>query len=404
MALSTYEEVRPWARAIKAKTAAREMPPWFIEKTVGIQRFKDDPSLSNEEIARVGKWVDGGAPRGNPSDLPPPRNYADASGWSIGTPDLVVSSPVMTVRAVAPDWHGEVGPVPLGLTEDRYVMAAEVKEVRLGRGAHERASGKSGDLNYFALHHAGVREQYSDEVTARLTETGEADQARQGEGFYLVYELGQNATIYPANTGVVLRAGSSLSFTLHLHSTGKELPVRVDVAFKFHPKSFKPKYIQQGFVTMGGNTQELDLPAGRPNLRYDGFYTMPRSGILTTFEPHLHMSGKRMCVEAIYPNGTREMLNCSGYNHNWVRVYVYEDDAAPLLPKGTILHIIGWYDTTASNPRNVEPRNWKGWGNRSIDDMFIFLPKVTFVTDEQFKELVAERQGKQRATATTGNQ
>jgi hypothetical protein len=403
MSLTTYEETRPWARAIKAKTATREMPPWFIEKNVGIQRFKDDPSLSDEEIARVGTWVDSGAPRGNPADMPPARQYADGSGWSIGTPDLVVSSPVSVVKAMAPDWHGEVGPVPLGLTEDRYVMAAEVREVRTGQDALERTSGKSGDLNYFALHHAGVREQYSDEVVAKLAERGEADDSRPGEGFYLVYELGQNATVYPANTGVILRAGSSLSFTLHLHSIGKDVPVRVDVAFKFHPKDFKPKYVQQGFISMGGNTSELDLPAGRRNLRYDGFYTMPKSGILTTFEPHLHMSGKRMCVEAIYPTGSREMLNCAGYNHNWVKTYVYEDDAAPLLPKGTILRIMGWYDTSESNPRNIEPRNWKGWGNRSIDDMFIFLPKVTFVTEDQFKELLAERQAKERVTSTASN-
>ena len=115
MPLTTYKHVRPWATAIKRATAKREMPPWFIEKNIGIQRFIDDPSLSDEEIATIAAWVDSGAPRGNPSDMPPPRTYADASGWTIGTPDLVVSTPVMTVRARAADWHGEVGPVPIGL-------------------------------------------------------------------------------------------------------------------------------------------------------------------------------------------------------------------------------------------------------------------------------------------------
>ena len=112
---------------------------------------------------------------------------------------------------------------------------------------------------------------------------------------------------------------------------------------------------------------------------------------LTTFEPHMHASGKRMCVEASYPDGRREMLNCAGYNHNWVKVYSYDDDVAPLLPAGTVLNIIGWFNNTASNPRVVDPRNWKGWGNRSIDDMFIFLPKVTFLTEEQYVEEVAAR-------------
>ena len=93
MALTTYEQVRPWARSIKTCTAKREMPPWFIEKNIGIQRFKDDPSLNDAEIATIGAWVDAGALRGNPADMPPPRQYADPAGWTIGTPDLIVSSP-----------------------------------------------------------------------------------------------------------------------------------------------------------------------------------------------------------------------------------------------------------------------------------------------------------------------
>ena len=89
MSLITYDDVRPWARAIKLKTSLREMPPWFIEKNVGIQRFKDDPSLSDEEIATIASWVDSGAPRGNPADMPPPRTFTDASAWSIGTPAMM---------------------------------------------------------------------------------------------------------------------------------------------------------------------------------------------------------------------------------------------------------------------------------------------------------------------------
>src|SRR5262245_11854175 len=102
MSLVTYEEVRPWARAIKQKTRAREMPPWFIDKSVGIQRFKDDPSLSEAEIMTLASWADNSAPRGNPADMPPPHEFSE--GWALGTPDLVVSSPTTIVKAVAPDW------------------------------------------------------------------------------------------------------------------------------------------------------------------------------------------------------------------------------------------------------------------------------------------------------------
>src|ERR1051326_7052679 len=133
MALTTYEEVRPWARAIKQRTSigpkAGVMPPWYVEKNLGIQQFQNDPSLSEDEIAMIGKWADSGAPRGNPADMPPPKVYADRNAWAIGTPDLIVKSKELLVKGDAPDWWGEIPSMPTGLPGDRYVSAVEVKEV-----------------------------------------------------------------------------------------------------------------------------------------------------------------------------------------------------------------------------------------------------------------------------------
>src|SRR5438045_2905498 len=103
MSLLTYRDARPWSRSIKEKVVRRDMPPWFIDRNVGVHHFKDDPSLSDAEIATIAAWVDAGAPEGNPADMPPPRQFADASEWSFGMPDLVVSSPLITVKAVGPD-------------------------------------------------------------------------------------------------------------------------------------------------------------------------------------------------------------------------------------------------------------------------------------------------------------
>src|SRR4051794_38077418 len=133
MPLTTYEEVRPWARAIKMRTGigphAGVMPPWYMEKNIGLQKYKDDPSLSAAEVAMIATWADSGAPRGNPADLPPARQYADADTWRIGTPDLIVKSEAITVKANSPDWWGEIASVPIPLDEDRYVLAVEIKEV-----------------------------------------------------------------------------------------------------------------------------------------------------------------------------------------------------------------------------------------------------------------------------------
>ena len=125
--------MRPWARAIKQRTSigpkAGVMPPWYLEKNIGIQKFHNDPSLSDDEIAMIGKWADSGAPRGNPADMPPPKVYADRAAWAIGTPDLIVKMKEVTVKGDAPDWWGEIPSVQTGLTEDRYVAALEIKEV-----------------------------------------------------------------------------------------------------------------------------------------------------------------------------------------------------------------------------------------------------------------------------------
>ena len=105
MPLISYEDVRPWARSIKQRTGLRNrmgvMPPWYIEKDIGIQRFKDDWSLSDAEIATIAAWVDSGAPRGNPADMPAPPAFIDVDEWEIGRPDLVLSSPAFEVAAEA---------------------------------------------------------------------------------------------------------------------------------------------------------------------------------------------------------------------------------------------------------------------------------------------------------------
>ncbi|SVC49165.1 uncharacterized protein METZ01_LOCUS302019, partial [marine metagenome] len=127
MSLLTYEEARPWARAIKEHVVNRIMPPWYIDKRIGIQGFKADKSLSGEEIATIVRWVDNGAPRGNLADMPPPREFQNMDQWHIGEPDWIVEIPEpFVVKAEAADWWGNLES-DSGLTEDRWVKAVETK-------------------------------------------------------------------------------------------------------------------------------------------------------------------------------------------------------------------------------------------------------------------------------------
>ena len=407
MPLTTFDEVRPWARAIKLRTSNREMPPWFIEKNVGIQKFKDDISLSDEEIATIGAWVDHGAPRGNTADMPPSRVFADTNAWEIGTPDLVVSSPFITVQAVGGDVHSpKVGFTSTGLAEDRWIAAIEVKEFRPAEA--QRTAGRPGGGNdYLVLHHQAI----STEQPGGEDENPEAAGRRRAGALDYTYEVGQNATYMPADVGILLKAGGNIYFnSSHRHSIGKEVNFQIQVGFKLYPKDFTPKFplgLQRLSTPRTGWGAELDIPGNADNVRVDKFYRLDKPARLATFEPHLHASGKRMCAAAIYPDGRQEMLSCAGYNHAWVKSYAYDDDYAPLLPTGTIVHVMAWYDNTLKNRRVVDPRNWRGLGHRSIDDMFIFLSRWITYTEEEFKEQVAAREAKRQkkmTTATANNQ
>ena len=398
MSLITYEDARPWARSIKDKVSRPDgdpdrMPPWFIEKNVGIQKFKDDLSLAPEEVATIAAWVDGGAPRGDPAHMP---DY-DLAGreWTIGTPDLIVSSPSMTLPAVAPDYYGRIGPAPTGLTADRYVKAVEFREVRHAEGTAER---KAGDLNYFVVHHAVVMATPGSAADGAAAAGGAGNAEGRGGGrFFVVWELGQNATIYPDILGVKLPAGSALNFDLHTHSIGTEATFSIEAAFKLHPEGYVPKYTNAG--SFNSLTYDLDIPGNQETV-IEALYPLQQAGLVLGFEPHLHSSGRRMCVEALFPSGYQETLNCAGYNHNWVKVYHYQDDAAPLLPKGTVIKVSAWYDNTAGNPRVADPRNWKGWGSRSIDDMLFLLSRVIWLTDEEYE---AEFEARAKKVTRTQN-
>jgi hypothetical protein len=373
MSLVTYEDVRPWARAIKQRTMLRSgrgaMPPWFIEKEIGIQRFKDDISLTDAEIAKISKWADAGAPRGNPADLPPARVFADNASWQIGTPDLIVTSPAVAMKAISPDYWGALAAVPTGLAEDRYVAAMEIKEVNDSRNKPGRAT--VGGL--FVFHHALINVSGPD--------------GRPSGGAWPVHEVGRNADIFDSNAGKLLRAGSTVSFpSVHLHANGKDTTATLQVGFKFHPIGYKPQ-IQTTLISIG--TGDLDIPGGA-TVSQSAYMTLSQPVKLTVFEPHMHSTGVRMCLEAIYSSYV-ETLNCSGYDHNWVKTYAYEENAAPLLPRGTILKVTGYFDNTPSNKNVVDPRNWSGLGHRSIDNMLVMIAQGTNLTDDQFAQEVTRR-------------
>jgi len=374
MSLVTYQDARPWARSIKQKVASREMPPWYIDRHVGITKFKGDPSLSDAEIATITRWVDQGAPAGNPADMPPPRQFAEIDKWHIGKPDMVVSLPKpYELRASGPDEFYDVDVDP-GFTEDMYVAAVETKPEA---------------YSFKVVHHA----------TVNMIEDEEEDPVGL---FFNEYALGKNGDIFPEDSGRLIKAGSKLHFNLHLHPSGERSLVNLSVGFKLYPKGQVPKHV--AFTQHMGDNTDLDIPPGQV-VRSDGYFRLPRAAVLSAFQPHMHNRGKAMCMEAIYPDiradsarpgpARTETINCvSNYQFGWHITYPYEDDVAPILPAGTIVHVTAWHDNTQANKYNPNPRNWVGYGQRTIDEMSFAWVSLFYIDDAEYEQRITARKTK----------
>src|SRR4029453_9394049 len=337
------------------------MPPWTLDKRVGIQEFKNDISLSDDEIAKVNRWVDSGAPMGNPADLPKAKVFEDPRIWHIGNgkPDLIVSMPKpFRVPAVGADVTLEFL-ADTGLTEDRYIKEIETNPNPQGSKVVPHAAldivEPTGDLN-------SSRDNYG---------MGGA------RSFLSEYALGKDADIFPADSGRLIKAGSKVNFNMHYYSTGEEVESTTSVGMVFYPKGYVPKDV---VVTQHmGESADLDVPGGTVS-KVDGYVMLPKPTQLIMIQPHMHSRGVRQCVEAILPqvagevsrgNGSRTertTLNCINFDMNWNIAYTYKEEHAPLLPKGTILHVTSWYDNTASK-FNADSKNWVGNGPRSVDIM-----------------------------------
>ena len=377
MSLVTYDDARPWAKSIKQKVVAREMPPWYIDKNVGVRHFKNDVSLTDLEIATIAKWVDSGAPKGNPADMPPARKFEDTDTWHMGQPDLIVELPKdQVVPAQAADRWVDIL-VDSGLKEDRYIRGIEIRPLK----------------GFRAIHHV---------TTSMKQDDGAVDSGDDVQGTFLnEYALGKNADIFPDGAGRLIKAGAKINFNLHLHAIGQQTLANVALGLKLYPSGYKPKYEET--TEKVGDPKDLDIPPNTDGVRFDGYNTLTKPARLLSFQPHLHNRGKASCMEAIYPGGHKvETLSCvSHYQFAWHIVYLYDEDEQPLLPAGTILHLTSWYDNSPNNKFNPDPDNTITYGQRTIDEMGGAWVSYYYLTDEEYKQQVQQRKAKQAAVATS---
>jgi hypothetical protein len=386
MSLQTYEEARPWARSIRDRVTSRNMPPWHIDPTVGIQHYKNDRSLNQKEIDTIVKWASNGAPKGDPKDMPAPVKWADGNDWNyakqFGPPDLVIKSPKYTQKAVAMDaWYKPV--VDTGLTEARWVRAIEMRPGTL----------KGRKITHHAL---AFLMQDEKEAQAMLS----SPDADSGAGLFMEWAVNKQGEMMRANTGKLMLPGSKIRWDIHYSAAGEDVSDSVELGIYFYPKGQEPKYRTALSLYSGvtGGNRNLDIAPNSISVGQN-FHVMRKAGRVENFQPHMHLRGKAMMVEAILPNGQQQVLGyVPNFEFNWMNNYVFEDDYAPLLPKGTILKITAWHDNTPAKKSNPDPTQWIGWGDRTVDEMAHAWINITYMSDDDFAKEVDARKVKLSST------
>ena len=339
MSLITYNEARPWAKAIKQKVVDRSMPPWLasLENT----HFKNDRRLFQKEIDTIAAWVEAGAPKGNDEDLPAPPKFEQ--GWAIGKPDAVIAldeDVAVPADGVIPYKYLTV---QTHFNEDKWVQAAEIRPG-----------------NRKVVHHIIV---FVQEPGAKNELSGEG---RGGRGFKLCgFAPGEQPKTFPPGTARLIKKGSKLTFQMHYTPNGEATTDRSYIGLIFS-KTPVHKFALTGTAT----NARFVIPPGDGNYEVRSSWTAIDDVRIIELMPHMHVRGKDFTYTAVYPDGRSEVvLQVPKYDFNWQLLYQFKD---PLfLPKGTRLDCVAHFDNSAKNKYNPDPSKEVRWGDQTWEEMMI---------------------------------
>lgn len=396
MSLLTYRDARPWARSIKEKVLSGEMPPWSADPRYG--HFANDCRLSPKDIDTIVAWVDQGAERGNDAELPPPP--VSAQGWRAGTPDLVLSMPAeIAVPPNGPDQYIYVR-IPTTFTDDRWIQTVEIHPAnrrivhhvnvyietpRLMSAARFMAQQQSPVVGEAKKHQgedppsvfeADQPEYFEVDGSVKRVkmdwpaydDTCGASVFNGGEGVLLgEYGPGKDTDTFPEGTAKEIPAGSNLILNLHYsNSSGQAQKDRTEIGLTFSKTA-----VRKVATTRDASNYFFKIMPGVENYEVKSCYTFDRDVELISYLPHMHLRGKDMKYEVLYPDGHRETLLLVRYNFNWQRVYKLK---TPLrIPKGTTILITAHFDNSPKNKYNPDPTKTVRFGQTTSDEMMAGL-------------------------------
>jgi mono/diheme cytochrome c family protein len=382
----SYEEARPWAIAMKRMVVTRAMPPWFEDGHT--EKFENNRSLTQTQIDTIAAWVDAGAPKGDPKDMPPALDFV--KGWTIPKPDKIYQLPrAFSVPATGIlDYQYVI--LPTGFTKDTWVQDVEAAPTDRSVVHHIVAYVRTPGSNYF-------KDQPKGEFfVAPPAKTGEKAAKDDVPSDWLVgYAPGQPPDMFVPGQAKLIPAGSDIVLEVHYMPEGKASTDQSNVGLVLAKEAPTERV-----MTLQAGNEKFKIPPGDPDYRVDASYTFRREVTLLGLHPHMHMRGKDMSYRLVFPNGeTRSILNVPHYNWHWQLWY---NLAKPItLPAGTRVECTAHYDNSANNPENPDPSKTVTWGQQSFDEMMVCFFNVAFPADTPSKDLLPMPKTETEATART---
>jgi hypothetical protein len=336
MSLVKFDDARPWAKSIRNRVSARTMPPWGADPTHGV--FKNDPRLSDKEIATILAWVDGGAPKGDDKDMPAMPSFTD--GWTIGEPDAVFEMKEAYQIPATGVIEYQYIRIPMNIPEAKWLAAIEIKP-------QARAH----------VHHVLA---YTQPAGTPINEAGAL-----GPGNIGGVTPNKPGVVFDPGVGRMLEANSDLILQMHYTTNGEAAVDKTVVGLKFLKEP--PSMVQRGGSVI---QPRFVIPAGDPNAEVRGSRVLQADTVITSFTPHMHVRGKDMTYTAKYPDGRTEvLLSVPKYDFNWQITYQLKE--AKRMPKGTEIEVVAHYDNSPQNKFNPDPTKDVRWGDQTFEEMMI---------------------------------
>ena len=389
--MTDYDEVAGWGAMIKEVVSEGRMPPWSASPQFG--HFANDPRLSDEEKQLVNAWVDNGCPRGNPADLPPPKKWVD--GWVIGEPHQVLRMDKafkVPAEGVIPYQMFVVDP---GWTEDKWIQKAEVLPSNRGVVHHIIAAIAAPGSRTFTGEGGGESPRSGADRATRIRAARAARETARGAaalgddfgGSKLTsYVPGRPPTTYEPGVAMFAPKGSKLLFQIHYTPNGQETEDQSYIGLIFADA----KTVKKRAHVLGVTGFDLEIPPYDDHYKVTAEMLIHSDQLLLSMSPHMHLRGKSFRYEALFPDGTSEILvDVPKYDFNWQ--LTYELAKPRLLPAGSKLQCTAYFDNSENNVANPDPSKTITWGPQTWDEMMIGYYAVVTVEDN------AHRAGKSTA-------